>query len=70
MRDITAARGKSSSNPPLLNPNNTIKGEGAVWYIESQGSDIVANFGDQFSDLNGGFADRTFKVPHPMYYLP
>jgi hypothetical protein len=39
-------------------------------YIESQGYDIVANFGDQFSDLNGGFADRTFKVPNPMYFLP
>ncbi len=34
------------------------------------GYDIVANFGDQFSDLYGGYADRTFKVPNPMYYLP
>lgn len=34
------------------------------------GYDIVANFGDQFSDLKGGFADRTFKLPNPMYYLP
>jgi hypothetical protein len=39
-------------------------------YIESQGYDIVANFGDQYSDLNGGFADRTFKMPNPNYYLP
>jgi HAD superfamily, subfamily IIIB (Acid phosphatase) len=39
-------------------------------HIESLGYDIVANFGDQFSDLNGGFADRTFKVPNPMYFLP
>lgn len=39
-------------------------------YIESQGYDIVANFGDQYSDLNGGFADQTFKLPNPMYYLP
>ena len=39
-------------------------------HIESLGYDIVANFGDQFSDLSGGFADRTFKVPNPMYYLP
>jgi hypothetical protein len=38
--------------------------------IESLGYDIVANFGDQFSDLNGGFADQTFKVPNPMYFLP
>jgi hypothetical protein len=39
-------------------------------HIESQGYDIVANFGDQYSDLLGGYADRTFKVPNPMYYLP
>ena len=39
-------------------------------HIESLGYDIVANFGDQFSDLNGGFADATFKVPNPMYFLP
>ena len=39
-------------------------------HIESLGYDIVGNFGDQFSDLNGGFADRTFKLPNPMYFLP
>ncbi len=39
-------------------------------YIESQGYEIVANFGDQFSDLKGGFADETYKIPNPMYYLP
>jgi hypothetical protein len=39
-------------------------------YIESQGNDIVANFGDQYSDLTGGYADHTYKIPNPMYYLP
>jgi predicted secreted acid phosphatase len=39
-------------------------------YIESQGYDIVADLGDQFSDLEGGFADKTFKMPNPNYYLP
>jgi len=39
-------------------------------YIESQGYDIVADMGDQFSDLEGGFADRVFKMPNPNYYLP
>jgi predicted secreted acid phosphatase len=39
-------------------------------YIESQGYDIVASFGDQFSDLLGGYADKTFKMPNPNYYLP
>jgi predicted secreted acid phosphatase len=39
-------------------------------YVEKQGYDIVANFGDQFSDLRGGHADRAVKLPNPTYYLP
>jgi len=39
-------------------------------YVESLGYEIVANFGDQFSDFTGGFEDRTFKMPNPNYYLP
>ncbi|MDH6126348.1 HAD family acid phosphatase [Kitasatospora sp. GP82] len=39
-------------------------------HIESLGYQIVANFGDQYSDLSGGHAERTFKIPNPMYYLP
>ncbi|KUL33601.1 acid phosphatase [Streptomyces sp. NRRL F-4489] len=39
-------------------------------HIESLGYRIVANFGDQYSDLAGGAAQRTFKLPNPMYYLP
>jgi hypothetical protein len=39
-------------------------------YIESLGYEIVANFGDQYSDFTGGFEDRTFKMPNPNYFLP
>ena len=40
-------------------------------YLETQkGLDIVANLGDQFSDLKGGYADTTYKLPNPTYYLP
>jgi hypothetical protein len=39
-------------------------------HIESLGYTIVANFGDQFSDLIGGHAIRTFKMPNPNYFLP
>jgi putative acid phosphatase of HAD superfamily subfamily IIIB len=31
---------------------------------------IIANIGDQHSDLSGGHAERTFKVPNPFYYVP
>jgi hypothetical protein len=39
-------------------------------HLEDLGWDIVGNFGDQFSDLEGGFADKTFKLPNPNYFLP
>jgi predicted secreted acid phosphatase len=39
-------------------------------HIESLGYDIVASFGDQYSDLTGGYADKTFKLPNPNYFLP
>jgi predicted secreted acid phosphatase len=39
-------------------------------YIESQGYHVVADIGDQFSDLLGGYAQKTFKMPNPNYYLP
>ena len=39
-------------------------------HIESLGYDIKLNVGDQFSDLQGGYADHTLKLPNPTYYLP
>jgi putative acid phosphatase of HAD superfamily subfamily IIIB len=30
---------------------------------------IIANVGDQQSDLDGGYAERTFKVPNPFYFI-
>lgn len=38
--------------------------------INDLGYDIVLNVGDQWSDLQGGFADKTLKLPNPTYYLP
>jgi predicted secreted acid phosphatase len=38
--------------------------------IAEQGYTIVLALGDQESDLSGGFAERTFKLPNPVYYLP
>ncbi|HVV12954.1 HAD family acid phosphatase [Amycolatopsis sp.] len=39
-------------------------------HIESTGADIVLNIGDQYSDLEGGYAEHGVKLPNPMYYLP
>ena len=38
--------------------------------ITRQGYTIIASIGDQTSDLTGGYADKTFKLPNPYYYLP
>lgn len=38
--------------------------------ITDQGYHIVLNIGDQMSDLRGGYADRTYKLPNPYYYIP
>lgn len=37
--------------------------------IEQRGYRIVANVGDQESDLQGGHADRAFKLPNPFYFI-
>ena len=38
--------------------------------IEAQGYTIIANIGDQQSDLDGGHAERGFKLPNPFYFIP
>jgi len=42
-------------------------------YVESKAFGryhIIANFGDQYSDLIGGHSQRSIKLPNPTYYLP
>jgi predicted secreted acid phosphatase len=43
---------------------------GARQDIEKQGYTIIANIGDQYSDLAGGHAASAFKLPNPFYFLP
>ena len=38
--------------------------------LEGEGYTIIANMGDQPSDLDGGFAERTFLLPNPFYRIP
>jgi acid phosphatase len=37
--------------------------------LERRGFDIVVNLGDQESDLDGGHAERAFKLPNPFYFI-
>jgi acid phosphatase len=43
---------------------------GARAGIEQQGYRIIANVGDQYSDLAGGHEDKAFKLTNPFYFLP
>src|SRR6201999_220173 len=43
---------------------------GTRMHISSLGYTIVADFGDQYSDLLGGAAAHRVKLPNPMYSLP
>ena len=38
--------------------------------IEARGYTIIANVGDQPSDLDGGFSERTYLLPDPFYRIP
>jgi hypothetical protein len=38
--------------------------------IQQQGYTIIANIGDQPSDLVGGSAEQTFLLPNPFYRIP
>jgi len=43
---------------------------GARRAIERRGFKILANVGDQRSDLKGGYSERTYKLPNPIYFTP
>lgn len=38
--------------------------------IEGRGFTVIANIGDQKSDLANGHAEMSFKVPNPFYFIP
>jgi predicted secreted acid phosphatase len=38
--------------------------------IEQRGYTIIANVGDQPSDLDGGFAEQAYLLPNPFYRIP
>lgn len=38
-------------------------------HLEDSGYRVIGNFGDQQSDLTGGYADKGYKLPNPTYYV-
>lgn len=43
---------------------------GARRQVEKRGYTILANLGDQRSDLKGGYSERTYKLPNVIYRTP
>jgi acid phosphatase len=38
--------------------------------LTGEGYTILFSIGDQQSDISGGYAERTFKLPNPVYRIP
>jgi hypothetical protein len=61
-----------SGRPPTLREatGRNLREQAYGWTgVAEQGCTIVLALGDQESDLGGGYAERTFKLPNPVYYL-
>jgi predicted secreted acid phosphatase len=80
LRDVTVANLRAADYRGRLRlrmrPNRERPGAHDGWKartrraITRRGHRIVVNLGDQRSDLRGGYALRSFKVPNPMYVIP
>ena len=38
--------------------------------LTDEGNTVIASFGDQQSDVEGGYVERKFKLPNPFYKIP
>ncbi len=56
--------------PDTSTDSTVVYKSGARAGIEDQGYRIIANVGDQYSDLAGGHSGVAFKLPNPFYFLP
>lgn len=60
------AKGRSDN---LVFPEASAFKTATRWSITERGWEIVLNMGDQLSDVQGGFARKTFKLPNPFYVV-
>ncbi|MFE9476224.1 HAD family acid phosphatase [Streptomyces griseofuscus] len=67
---------RPKSNPPSYLPCGTtctavpFKSSTRKYLEQKQGYDFIEAIGDQVSDYAGGYDDRGFKLPNPMYNIP
>ena len=59
-------RGPDSPHGPSVIPYKS----GVRKMLTEKGYHILLTMGDQMSDLDGGYADKGFKLPNPMYFIP
>ncbi len=57
-------------NCPAAGCSTTQYKSGTRRHISSEGYAILADFGDQYSDLLGDDTGFQVKLPNPMYYIP
>jgi hypothetical protein len=62
--------GLSLRPPTDDNPSVVPYKSGERAKVAAQGYTIIANGGDQHSDLAGGYAERAWKLPNPFYFIP
>lgn len=75
MRNLREA-GYSNWKALYLKPKSLAQKSAAIYKaairkkLTESGYTILANIGDQESDLTGGYAMKTFKLPNPFYLIP
>jgi len=80
LRDLSATNLKAAGytgNLDLTLKPTSYRDESAIPYkagarkrIQRRGYRILANLGDQRSDLKGGYSLKSYKLPNPMYFTP
>jgi predicted secreted acid phosphatase len=72
-----AAAGYAHADGLKMKPNDYPHANSVIPYksgarksVAAEGYTIVMNIGDQQSDLAGGYAEKSFKLPNPYYFIP
>ncbi|MCG8618760.1 MAG: HAD family acid phosphatase [Desulfobacterales bacterium] len=66
-KDLYLYPKSADSDRSLVFPEAATYKTAVRWQITRSGYEIVLNMGDQESDITGGFASKTFKLPNPFY---
>ena len=65
--EAAASGGTAAGSEMLVFPEAAAYKTAARWSLMQRGYRIVVNMGDQLSDIEGGYAENTFRLPNPFY---